>query len=263
MEETRKVIITGAIFIGLIVIGFGVYFLFIADGSKEAPAEEIVEKKPVDLPIEESPKEEETPEFIDVDLNQSDEIVRKLAQELSAHPELAAWLVSKDLIRKFVAAVDNIANGLSPRPQIDFFSAKEGFKFIEKRGFLYMDPTSYSRYDKVADVFLSLNSEGCAVLYRRLEPLIQEAYKDLGYPEGDFRKTLTKAIVELLEVPVVEGDILIEKKIITYKMSDPALESLSAAQKHLFRMGPENTRIIQEKLREMASALKIPAEQLQ
>ena len=263
MEETRKVIITGAIFIAMIVIGFGVYFLFIADGSKEAPAEEIFKKKPVDLPIEEPLREEEAPEFINVDLSQSDDIVRKLAQELSSHPELAAWLVSRDLIRKFVAAVDNIANGMSPRPQIDFFSSKGGFEFIEKKGLLYMNPTSYSRYDKVADVFLSLNSEECAILYRRLEPLIQEAYKDLGYPKGDFRKTLTKAIVELLEVPVIEGDILIEKKIITYKMSDPGLEKLSGAQKHLFRMGPENTRIIQEKLREMASALRIPAEQLQ
>jgi len=263
MEEARKVIVTGAIFIALIAIGFGVYFLFIADGSKEAPAEEVVEKKPADIPLEEPLKEEEAPELIQVDLDQSDDIIRKLAQELSSHPELAAWLVSKDLIRKFVAAVDNIANGLSPRPQIDFFSTKGGFKFIKKKGLLYMDPATYGRYDKVADVFLSLNSEGCAILYRRLEPLIQEAYKDLGYPKGDFRKTLTRAIVELLEVPVVEGDILIEKKVITYKMSDPRLEKLSGAQKHLFRMGPENTQIIQEKLREMASALGIPEEQLQ
>ena len=263
MEETKKVIVTGAVFLAVIVIALGVYFLFIADGSKEAPVEEIVEKKPVDAPIEEPLKEEEAPELIQVDLNQSDDIVRKLAQELSSHPELAAWLVSKDLIRKFVAAVDNIANGMSPRPQVDFFSTKGGFKFIMKNELLYVDPTGYHRYDNVADVFLSLNSEGCAILYRRLEPLIQEAYKDLGYPKGDFWKTLTRAIVELLEVPVVEGDILIEKEIITYKISNPRLEKLSGAQKHLFRMGPENTRIIQEKLREMASALRIPAEQLQ
>ncbi len=263
MEETKKVIFTGAVFIVLIAIGFGVYFLFIHDRSKEAPAEEVVEKKPAEAPLDESLKEEEVPEFIQVDLDQSDEVIRKLAQELSSHPELAAWLVSKDLIRKFVAAVDNIANGMSPRPQVDFFSPKGGFKLIEKKGILYMDPAAYSRYDVVADVFLSLNSDGSARLYRRLEPLIQEAYKDLGYPKGDFRKTLTRAFVELLKVPVVEGDILIEKKVITYKMSDPRLENLSQAQKHLFRMGPENIRIIQEKLREMASALGVPKEQLQ
>lgn len=263
MEESRKVIITGAVFVALIALGFGIYFLFISDKSKGAPAEEIVEKKPVEAPLEEPLKEEETPELIQVDLDQSDDVVRKLFQELSSHPELAAWLVSKDLIRRFVAAVDNIANGITPRPQIDFFSPKGGFRFIKKKGLLYVNPASYSRYDKIADVFLSLNSEGCATLYRRLEPVIQEAYKDLGYPEGDFRKTLTRAIVELLKVPVGEGDILIEKEVITYKMLDPRLEKLSAAQKHLFRMGPENTRIIQEKLREMALALGIPEEQLQ
>jgi hypothetical protein len=36
---------------------------------------------------------------------------------------------------------------------------------------------------------------------------------------------------------------------------DPDLENLTAAQKHLLRMGPENIRVIQAKLREIAQAL--------
>jgi hypothetical protein len=37
-----------------------------------------------------------------------------------------------------------------------------------------------------------------------------------------------------------------------YTFEDPALESLTPGQRHLLRMGPRNTRLIQQKLREMA-----------
>ncbi|GAH52328.1 unnamed protein product, partial [marine sediment metagenome] len=77
-----------------------------------------------------------------------------------------------------------------------------------------------------------------------------------------FDKTLTVAIVELLKAPVVEGDILLEAKVVSYKMADPELENLSEAQKHLIRMGPENVRKIQAKLREIGLALGIPENKL-
>ncbi len=84
----------------------------------------------------------------------------------------------------------------------------------------------------------------------------------MGYPEEDFDKTLTVAIVELLKVPVVEGEILLEATVASYKMADPELENLSEAQKHLIRMGPENVRKIQAKLRKIGLALGIPGNKL-
>ncbi len=84
----------------------------------------------------------------------------------------------------------------------------------------------------------------------------------MGYPEEDFDKTLDEAIVELLKVPVVKGEILLESKVISYAMADPKLEDLSEAQKHLLRMGPENVRKIQAKLREIGLALGIPENKL-
>jgi hypothetical protein len=71
-------------------------------------------------------------------------------------------------------------------------------------------------------------------------------------------------MVELLRTPVVKGDILLEEEegVVTYQMADYSLENLSEAQKHLLRMGPENIRKIQGKLREMARALGVPENQL-
>jgi hypothetical protein len=254
MEEQKKVILAGIIFIVLIVAAASIYYFFIYS-KPEKPVETtaVTQEQPV---VEEKvQQEEEKIEPIEVSLDESDGLVRKLAAELSSHPRLAMWLMSEELIRKFVAAVDNIANGQSPMPQIDFFKPEGDFKVVDEVGEYFIDPASYKRYDLVAEVFASLDPEGTVRLYKQLIPTIQEAYKDLGYPDTDFNDTLKKAMMELLNVPVVNENIQLEKKVVTYTMVDSDLESLSFAQKHLLRMGPDNVRVIQRQLRAMAMTL--------
>jgi len=262
MAENIKVASIAIIIIVLIAIAAGVYYFFIYEKPEEIPVQQVQEEQPAQVLAEEPVIEEEAPELIQVELDESDDTIRNMAEELSPHPDAASWLMSKDLIRKFVGAVDNIANGLSPRSQIDFFTLEENFKIIEKDGLYYASAEGYIRYNLVGDVFSSLDSEGWVKLYEQSMLLIQEAYKDLGYPEEDFDRTLTVAIIELLEAPVVEGEILLEAKVVSYTMADPELENLSEAQKHLIRMGPENVRKIQAKLREIGLAMGIPENKL-
>lgn len=262
MEENRKVIITGIIFVLVVAAAVLVYFLFIR-GGKEAPAEEVTAKAPQQVPLDEALKKEEIiTEFAQMELGKSDDLIREQTKELSSHPKLARWLMTEDIIRKFTAAVDNIANGLSPIPQIDFFTPGGEFEVTKRNGNYRIDSKSFRRYDSVADAFLSLNTEGCAKLYRQAKPLIQKAYMELGYPTKDFDETLLRAMVELLKVPIVEGDMVVQKGVVTYIYADSRLEKLSEAQKHLLRMGPENVRIIQEKLRELASEFGFPQDKL-
>jgi hypothetical protein len=258
MDERKKVIWTGIIFLVVLGLGVGLYYFFVLNKFKEpTSANTSALKKATQLPQEEQIIKEEkaVSELPSVELDKSDDLVRRLVLDLTPHPQFAAWLKNSDLVRKFVAVVDNIANRLSPRPQLEFLEPAKEFKFIKKEGRLYLDPSSYYRYDQVVDVFSSLNTERCVKLYREFKPLIQEAYRDLGYPNQDFDQTLLKAIVELLKTPVVSGDILLEKKVVTYMMGDKELEDLSLPQKHLLRMGPENIEIAQAKLREFALAL--------
>ena len=262
MAEKVKVASIAITIIVLIAIAAGVYYFFIYEKPEEIlPVGQVQQEQPAQA-LAEEPLIEEAPELIQVELDESDDTIRNMAEELSSHPETASWLMSKNLIRKFVGAVDNIANGLSPRSQIDFFTLEENFKIIEKDGLYYANPQGYMRYNLVGDVFSSLDSEGWVQLYEQSALLIQEAYTDLGYPEEDFNKTLTAAIVELLKAPVVEGDILLEAKVVSYTIADPELENLSEAQKHLIRMGPENVQEIQAKLREIGLALGIPENKL-
>lgn len=261
MEESRKVIQTaigGLLFLMVVAVLF--YFLVYKKPSQPAP--EVLESPPVAAEEIAPVEEKSVPALPPVALDQSDDLVRRLARELSSHPKVELWLKSKDLIRRFTAAVDNIANGLSPRSHVDFFIPAGEFKAIEKGDFLIADPNGFDRYNSVVDVFVSLDSKRCVELFRSLKPLFQEAYRDLGYPNQDFEDALFRAVDELLRTPVVEGDIRLEKAVQNYIMVDPVLEGLSDAQKHLLRMGPENVGAVQAKLREMAGALGIPESRL-
>ena len=90
---------------------------------------------------------------------------------------------------------------------------------------------------------------------------MNEADRNFG-GTGNFDAELERAIVELLKVPVVEGDVPLRMAGIGYAFADPRLEALSPPQKQLLRMGPENVRAIQGKLREIAAALGIPDSRL-
>jgi len=78
----------------------------------------------------------------------------------------------------------------------------------------------------------------------------------------DFDDTLVRAMAELLETPVVDGPILLEQKVLSYAMTDPALEALSPAQKQLLRMGPKGVQVVHEKIGQLAAALGIAPSRL-
>jgi hypothetical protein len=195
--------------------------------------------------------------FPAVGLGASDEAVRDFAAVLSADPEFARWLLSKDLVRTFVVSVDNMANGLSPKSHIGFFSPKGAFRVARTRTGTLIDPASYTRYEPVLAVVRSLDAAAAARLYRAVKPLLQEAYTELGYPGADFDDTLVRAMGEILETPVVEGPVLLEQKVLSYAMTDPALESLSPAQKQVLRLGPKGVAAVHAKIGELAAALGI------
>jgi hypothetical protein len=105
---------------------------------------------------------------------------------------------------------------------------------------------------------------GAARLYATLKPRIEEALRDLGNPDTPADRLVEQAIVRLLRTPIVEQPprVVPASRGIGYVFANPELESLSAAQKQLVRMGPENTRTIERSLRAIAAALGIPASHL-
>jgi hypothetical protein len=258
MDDTKRVVGIGVGIILVIAVAVGIYLIVVrrpgakpametpvaATGAVATEGPEAGAIAPLDLP--------------NLELDKSDDLLRSLVRDISSYPVLESWMKTRELVRKFVAAVDNIANGLSPRAQVDFFTPRGPFKVLRRDGAFVPDPSSFSRYDPVADAFISLDARASARLYVSLKPLFQEAYRELGYPDEDFHATLTRAVAELLATPVVEGGVILEKEVASYALADTELEGMSPAQKHLFRMGPENVQVIQTKLRALAIACGIP-----
>lgn len=268
MEAYKKVFTASTIAAGLLIIVLIFYFFFIkqpdssqettaktpgltesestaGDSSGEAQREKIInEKEPTQLPM------------TDIRLDASDEPVRELVKDCSSHPDFAQWLENKNIIRRCVAIVDNIANGVSPVPHLQFLEPMGQFKVIKKNGEIILDPASYIRYQPITMVLVSLDSEKLVRAFHQLAPVIEEAYRELGYPGTKFQETLLDAINVLLKTPIPEGEILLEEKVTTYAFADPHLEALSDAQKHFLRMGPQNVKKIQAKLREIKTALE-------
>ena len=207
--------------------------------AEPSSGEMAVEAEPIDLP----------------DLDASDIVVRELAAALSSHPEFAAWLVNDELVRRFVVAADNIAEGETPRVHLGFMAPKSGFRTWESEGGLHVSPTSYRRYDPITEAFISLDSEGSIELYRQLEPLAQQAYRDLGYPDRSFEDVVRAAAKVVLDTPRTSGPVKLEPAVRSYKFADPGLEELAPVQKQLLRFGPRNLTKIQDKVQALLNAL--------
>lgn len=196
-------------------------------------------------------------------LDQSDAVVRELVARLSSHPAVAAWLTTDGLIRNFTVVVANIAEARTPAVHLRALRPQTGFAVVQRGGNLYIDPRSYERYDTVAAATASIDPAGAARLYATLKPRIEDAYRDLGAPDGTFDRTLERAIVLLLKTPVLDDPIRVESQGgIGYGFAAPEIERLTAAQKQLLRAGPRNVRMIQSSLRAIAIALGIPPERL-
>jgi hypothetical protein len=262
--QPRKVWGLAAAIVAVLAALAALYYFVFMRKPEPPPAAPPPAVSPVPAGSEEAPGAPpgEPLAFPAVPLSASDEAVRQFAAALSADPEFARWLLGKDLIRTFVVAVDNVANGLSPKPHVGFFSPDGDFRVARTRSGTFIDPGAYARYGTVVRVALSLDAAAAARLYRAVDPLVQEAYNELGYPGVDFDDTLVRAMSELLEAPVVEGSIRLEQKVLSYAMTDPALEGLSAAQKQLLRMGPKGVQAVHDKILALAGALGIPSSRL-
>ncbi len=197
------------------------------------------------------------PAFILPLLDASDALVRDALVSLSRHEGLHRWLAVDDLIRKFVGFTQGVSEGRVIRAAVQVLAPRTGFSAVRvgDNAFI-LNPASYARYDTFTWIIDSVDAEALADFYVLITPLLDQAYKELGMPDPDFDRVVFAAIGLLLETPVVEGEIALERPVVMYEFADDSLESLQPAQKQLVRMGPANTKRIKSKLSEVARALR-------
>ncbi len=236
--------------LGLVGIVAAFFWLF-----RRGPAETVAVPSTPPLvaatasPIESPPPTESRADL--PNLEESDAFVREQAASLSTHPQLARWLATRGLVRIFATSVLNLADGRSPAPLVPFLAPKTKFSAVSKAGRLTADPRSFAEYDDLANAVASLDTAGVARVYKMCLPLLSAAYAELGYPNADFSQATERAIARLLETPVPEGEVALDKGPLFYRYTDPRLEALSLAQKQLLRTGPRNAKLLEAKLRDL------------
>ena len=248
--------------VGIAIIGAATAAWFFFGRRTEPPASEPVAAVPPSTPPPAARALCETTETVVVPtLDEADGMVGKLVGGLSSHPRVAAWLTTDNLIRNFTVVVENIANGETPAPHLQTLRPPGPFRVTAIDTELTVDPRSYRRYASLAAAVDSIDAQRAAQLCGTLKPRIEEAYRELGR-DGSFDRALERAIVAILQTPVLDANVRLVPRGGVYGFEDEALENLTPAQKHLARMGPDNVRVIQAKLRQIALAIGIPAARL-
>jgi hypothetical protein len=185
---------------------------------------------------------------------------RTLLDAISENELVRKGTRQEDVVRRWAVVTDNLAEGVSPRVQLQFLAPTGSFTTFSRAGKTYIAPASYARYDRFGDAVASVNVEAAVAAYRAMRGTVETAYRALGYPEASLDRVTARALRRLVAVPVPRSEVEVIDEGGVYVFADPKLEALGGTEKHLLRMGPRNAGMVQEKARELLGALGFPEE---
>ena len=259
-----------------IIIGIGYFLLKKEEQQPPAPPAErsqvVTEAKPaipselkipeIKHPVPEAPPETEEPAGIEESLGQpvkqetkplpqldeSDPSFIDALKHLFDPKQLDELFLLRAIIRHFVVTIDNMTGPKLPQ------------KFSVTRPPAGQFTVNRNAADQMfIQFFETLDTPRTVSIYVHYYPLFQQAYRELGYPGRYFNDRLVEVIDHLLAAPEVQGPIELVRPKVFYQFANPDLEALSAGQKIMVRIGPDNARKVKAKLRELRKALTTPA----
>ncbi len=189
-------------------------------------------------------------------LSQSDDFMREGLHALAEGTGPArAWIAGGDVARRAVAVLMGLSEGEVPRSLLAAFAPRGAFEVEETDGVIRARTAGFARYDGLAEWLGALDAQRVAAVFETVEPVLEQAFREVAPPGSSLRQTVDRTSAHLLLVSLPDDEPALVEKGAVYAYADPALEALSPAQKQLLRMGPENARVVQSKLRELRLAL--------
>lgn len=257
MYENLKWIAAAVAVVGLTV--GGIIYLDLRS-KRAAPVDKPVAAVPAQPALPEEPAvkhplpEPETAEPLPP-LDASDQPMQNALTELIGKQFVEQFVNPKDLVRHIVVTIDNlpeqkVAERFRPVKPVPGTLAVGGSEEAP-----VLDAANFERYKPLVQLIRSTDTQLLVATYTRYYPLLQEAYQDLGHPPQYFNDRLIEVIDHLLATPDLQGPIALARPSVQYEYADPKLESRSAGQKVLMRMGRDNATVVKEKLRELRAAL--------
>jgi len=202
-------------------------------------------------------------------LMDSDPLVLDRLGDLIGESAVLQYLASDNVISRIVATVDmmgsrqipgvvqvvqgpesNFAANVNEQPET-VIRNEEGDPVPQ----FVINPANYRRYTPYVELLEAVDTEQLVENYRSHYSLFQEAYRQMGYADGEFNDRLDATIDELLATPEVTDPVNLVKPEAFFLFADPDLESLTAGQKILLRMGNANAARVKLKLAEIRETL--------
>ncbi len=254
-----------------VVVFVGGMWLTRDDDARPAPEVAPLAEAPLAAPPAEagaSPAGVATPEPLPVEpqraLTESD-LAPALSDVLGRRVESTS-VQTDGFLRRFVATVDNLARDQAPTLAWPVTPTAGVFTVDDVGGQPVIGAANAERYASFVQMVDDIDPKAAVDLYVRMLPLLQGAYEQLGYPNRRFHDRLVATIDHLLATPEptspvrlelteVRGPVPSAKPWVHYRFADPALESLTAGQKLLIRVGPANAQRLKAKLRAIRAEL--------
>ena len=188
-------------------------------------------------------------------LENSDSMLRDSVSRLIGGKAFADMVVPYQLVRRIVATVDNLPRRTAPTRAMPLNAVPGAFAAVTHGEQTVIDINNYRRYVPYANVVAAIDVPALVRGYVNLYPLFQRAYEELGFPGKYFNDRLMDAIDDLLETPELDAPVKLLRPRVLFEFADPDLETRSAGQKILLRMGPENASRVKAKLWELRREL--------
>lgn len=170
-------------------------------------------------------------------------------------PQLLQWLTPPEQIRKWVALVDQLADGAVPVEQRPLAYPLQPFQ-IERRGdAIVADRANYERATALIDAFTAIPPARLVQYYRGWQPLLEKSYRELGRG-GSFEQRLLLAVQRIEAVKPLPSQPELVQPGVYFQFADTGYENASELEKLMWRVGPENSRRLQEHLRAIEASMR-------
>lgn len=179
----------------------------------------------------------------------SDTLLLQSIIELAGNPRVQDLLQLPGIVQRIVVTIDNLPRDKAAPVNWPLKPVGGGLRISGSGETLTLDPANGARYAPYVKLLESIDVDKAVALYVRTYPLFQQAYAELGYPKRYFNDRLLQVIDHLLAAPTPSGPLRLTQPKLAYEFADAELQSLSAGQKALLRMGPEQAGRVKARLR--------------
>lgn len=252
---------TALLIAALAVLAFFAWRQFGPDGTGPEPGQaesaEQTGPPPPTYPVARIQTEETGPEAEPLPaLGQSDPAALASIATLTGSDSAPAIMLAEHIIERLVATIDNLSSPKLALRLLPVRPAPGGFRVRDDAdGTTTIDPRNFSRYQVYVDLLETTDIDALVAQYVRAYPLFQQAYRDLGYPDGHFNDRLIAVIDHLLAAPSPPQPIALVPEKGQYAYADPALQSLSAGHRMMIRIGPDHAAVVKARLTRLRAAL--------